>query len=239
MPGMRYSVWTRRERMVAFIASLGLHTLLLVLALAYHLDQLQVPSRSVAVILTDQTSERETSVQERAPAQRLSRTPSSSGIIRAVRAQPAPPTATQEASRPDEQEQPVVVMPADTVCTDVIPTTIPTTSVLAGMSQEEALGELLHLLGKHPEFKETILRELLAGDGAVDPVPPLEIFGLEQLLKLHAGKLALPGALARGLGGVNPNPVYHPVHGLNGNPVGMSINYLGILLKLIELIKGE
>lgn len=232
----------RRDRTVASIVSLLVHVLLGVGALFIHLKDRTVPERGVLLELQPPppVPPAEAAAAGRRPA-------SAREVAGGQRAQTAPPRV--ERSAPDgraavasdgrTEEAPVVVAPVDEACVDTLPPVISTESALARLSQEEAFGELLRLLEKHPEFKETILREMLAGDGAVAPVPKLEIFGLEQLLALHKGKLALPGAGSRALGGVNPNPTYSPIHGTNPNPVAGSFNYIGLLLKLISLIRGE
>lgn len=232
----------RRDQAIASVVSLLVHVLLGLGALFMQLRDRTVPERGVLLELQSpppalpaeapRAGQREETAREAGGGHRSQVAPP-----RAVRSAPA--GRVEMASDERTAEMPVVIAPVDEVCVDTLPPVISTSSALVRMSQEEAFGELLRLLEKHPEFKEAILREMLAGDGAVAPVPKLEIVGLEQLLALHKGKLALPGAGSRALGGVNPNPTYSPIHGTNPNPVAGSFNYIGLLLKLISLIRGE
>lgn len=236
----------RRDRVVAVMVSLFMHALVGVGALMLHLQDRTAPQR--AVLLELQQSPPQLPAEATRDATDISPDPAAGVRTPAAVRSAAPATAERrvqsdearaEASDVLRDERPLVPVPADAVCIDSLPPVIATTSAMERISQEEAFGELMRLLERHPEFKETILREMLAGDGAVAAPAKLEIFGLDELLALHRGKLALPGAGSRALGGVNPNPTYSPIHGTNPNPVAGSFNYIGLLLKLISLIRGE
>lgn len=230
----------RRDRVAAVVVSLFMHVLLGIGAFMMQMQDRTVQHRALLLELQPQAPKLPAEATRQSTS--AENAPPSTARTDATVMPPKPTqsrTAQAEASDVLRGEQPVVRASGEVECVDSLPPVISTTSAHERMSQEEAFGELMRLLERHPEFKETILREMLAGDGAVTPPAKLEIFGLEQLLALHKGKLALPGAGSRSLGGVNPNPTYSPIHGTNPNPVAGSFNYIGLLLKLISLIKGD
>lgn len=235
----RQHIRHRRDRVAAVVVSLLMHVLLGVGALMMHLQDRTLPQRAVLLELAPSPPLPPAEAAHVATDGRQIPATIQSAASAAPKGIEKSDEARAEASDVMGGENPLVLAPAGDECVDSLPPVISTTSALDRISQEEAFGELMRLLEKHPEFKETILREMLAGDGAVAPPAKLEIFGLEELLDLHRGKLALPGAGSRALGGVNPNPTYSPIHGTNPNPVAGSFNYIGLLLKLISLIRGE
>ena len=113
---------------------------------------------------------------------------------------------------------------------------IPPSPIKSEMTPEEAFAELNRLLEEYPQYRDQVLREMIAGDGFVqDSLPPINLY-LEQMFK----------------GGVTPTwqgqrhvveqafSTFNGVSGWsqNGN-YGGGVNVLGLLKLLIDLIEGE
>ena len=111
-------------------------------------------------------------------------------------------------------------------------------SVLDGeMSPAQATDELFALLEKHPEFRKNIVRQMLAGDGAVRPEPKFHLY-LEEMLAKEQWKSSWEYELAKKTG------VYFgprdPVHGNDRDKkTGLQINPFELLKFLKGLIGGS
>lgn len=106
------------------------------------------------------------------------------------------------------------------------------------MSPEEAVAELLALLKKHPEFRRTILREILAGDG-MKTIKPLEIEEyLARAVKAMRFKSSYEYELMKRGGGGYTGP-YDPIYGRNRDKtLGFQVNVFE-LLKFVKGLVGE
>lgn len=103
------------------------------------------------------------------------------------------------------------------------------------MTSEQAYAELNRLLEEYPQFRDQIMRKLVAGSGMTpDTVPKFDL-RLEQMLA----------------NGIKPswnnqrhrveaaNQSFNGVSGWTQNSYGGGINVLGLLGLLYDLIKGE
>lgn len=107
------------------------------------------------------------------------------------------------------------------------------------MTPEQAWGLLDSLLREHPEFRDMVLREMLAGQGFVrDSLPPVS-FHLEDVMKFEKFLPSWMYEIGRQQG-LHPGN-YHPVYG-HRNPSqysGPSVNILGLIDFLRGLLSGK
>ena len=113
---------------------------------------------------------------------------------------------------------------------------IPSSPLERDMTPEEAWDQLGKLLEKHPEFREMVMREMIAGSGFTpDTVPKLNLY-LEQMI---GGRFDQSWLRSRN-GIEHAFRSYDGVHGWRQNSnYGNQVNVLGLLRFLIDLIEGE
>jgi hypothetical protein len=105
-----------------------------------------------------------------------------------------------------------------------------------GMSPEQAMETLAGLLAQYPQYRETVLREMIAGQGLPpDSLPRINLY-LDQILKdgikptWETQRRAVEEA----------GRSFDPVQGwTNKGGYGPQINVLGIIFFLIDLIEGK
>lgn len=105
-----------------------------------------------------------------------------------------------------------------------------------GMSPEQALETLAGLLEQYPQYRETVLREMIAGQGLPpDSLPKINLY-LNQILK--NGIKPTWDTQHRAVEEVGRS--FDPVQGwTNKGGTGPQINVLGIIFFLIDLIEGK
>ncbi len=169
-----------------------------------------------------------------ASARRSVPVPSTRGHSEPV-TKPTPPTSTET-----EQSQPDAARNTDDVVEIPARTWQPPPSPFdSALTPEQAWGLLDSLLREHPEFRDMVLREMLAGQGFVrDSLPPVS-FHLEDVMKFEKFLPSWMYELGRqqGLHGGN----YHPVYG-HRNPSqysGPSVNIFGLIDFLRGLLSGK
>ncbi|MDT8323511.1 MAG: hypothetical protein RRA94_05335 [Bacteroidota bacterium] len=113
---------------------------------------------------------------------------------------------------------------------------LPTTPLERDWTPEEAYAELTRLLEEYPQFRETVLREMIAGKGfAPDTVQRIDLY-LDRMLanginpSWNRQRSAVEGAFRSydGVSGWRQNSNY-----------GGGINVIGLLRFLYDLIEGE
>ncbi|MBR9979115.1 MAG: hypothetical protein KFH87_13605 [Bacteroidetes bacterium] len=168
----------------------------------------------------------------------------SSAASRSVSDEPLPPE-TAEYRQPVQPESPQRPSDADeamqaiTTETDSVRTWSETN--LQGVFErdidpEEAWRQLGALLDEHPEFREMVLREMIAGQGFLsDSLPPVNLH-LDQIFKhgIRPTWDTQRGAIE------HASRTFDPVQGwTNKGSYGPQINIIGLLKFLMDLIEGE
>jgi len=105
-----------------------------------------------------------------------------------------------------------------------------------GISQQEAMDELMSLLDRHPEFRETIMHKIFADEASLPFEEPKFNLRLTELLKNEKWKSSYEYELMKRGGGGYTGP-YDPVHGYNRDQkIGLQIDVFKLLNFLKELI---
>jgi hypothetical protein len=218
----------RRIRLFSWGVSLLLHSLLLGFAFILVLRN---PPRHEADI--ELRFEKPTRQEQRPPVQTLDDLlPAASSRLSAPAAPILPVSAPPSPALPDI----VVQRPATTVTDAKESFDLPQSPLDRNWTPEEAYAELTRLLEQYPQFREQVLREMIAGKGfAPDTVRKIDLY-LDQILangiKPSWGQQrhAVEGAFStfNGVSGWSQNGNY-----------GGGVNIFGILKFLIDLIDGE
>lgn len=211
-----------RERRLAITITFIVHGALLLLAL---LTQLREPDRGVDQIVlffpVEATTATFSEIEE------TSKAPS------VQEAEPPPPSPQPPSFRRDEVEY----VEIDTVMDEAV-WSVPKRALDADITPEQALVALEKLLEEHPEYKNLIVREMIAGSGFVrDSLPPVS-FHLEDVMKFEnfLPSWMYEAARMKGLHGG-----HSPVHG-HWSPEqrgGAQIDVIGLYRFLKHLISGE
>ncbi|MFZ1731937.1 MAG: hypothetical protein WBQ23_06835 [Bacteroidota bacterium] len=221
---------------IAIFATLFLHVVLLIAALFIHLQE--PPRSDITVQLTFRRSEMAKPIVQ-----------SSEDIREELNAptaksspHPAPP-AEQPPQFPPEARavQPLTTesIHADYPSRDSTQKAREMTlrSVLdRRLSPEQAWEILAKMLTEHPEFRDTVLKEMIAGQGyAPDSLPPVNLY-LDQIFKngIQPTWQAQRGAIESAF------KSFDPVQGwTNKGGYGPQINIIGLIQFLIKLIEGK
>jgi hypothetical protein len=214
-----------RDRGYAWTVSILIHGLGITIALAI---ALQSPDRQEsAVELSFEAAPQRMQEAEDAPSGR----PAASRNLPPAR----PRVATQSPSLPGLPDL-VVERPPENAQDEPPEFTLPASPLERDWTPEEAYGELTRLLEEYPQFREQVLREMIAGKGFVpDTVQHIELY-LDQMLAPGLApswgrqRAAVEGAFRSfdGVSGWRQNSNY-----------GGGINVIGLLLFLYDLIEGE
>ncbi len=220
----------RADRRTAAIVALSLHIAALAVAYMTHLQQPEAVHTTLEINLMV-SPERE---PHRTQAQ-ADRVPSTLRNIR-----PLPAAAPVPAA--DPKREVVVIEPILPDNSDTVKPRpqwkLPKNVLENDWTPEQAWGELTQLLHEHPEYKDMVLREMLAGSGFVkDSLPPLS-FHLDDVMKFEE---FLPSWMyeAQRMQGLHGG--YSPVMGTRRieQYTGPQIDIIGAYKFLRGLIEGD
>lgn len=217
-----------RERRTAMLAALGLHIAALGLAAVIWLDAPVRTRRSISIVLQVPVQLQTPEVAQR-PAKRSG---ASSGRV-------APRQPSQLESVPRERESIISAAAPETVSVDTSRTwRLPGNVLDPDITPEQAWKELTQLLEKHPQFKDMVVREMLAGSGFVqDSLPPVS-FHLDDVLKFEK---FLPSWMYEAMRVQSQYGGYSPVMGHRRveQYTGPQLNVISALKYLYDLIEGK
>jgi hypothetical protein len=214
-----------RDRGYAWAISILLHVLFIIAALTI---ALQSPDRQDDTVeLLFSTSPRQMPEEQEA----LPGRPDASASL-----PPAQPRiATQSPPLPGLPDL-VVERPPESVQDERDAFTLPVSPLERDWTPEEAYAELTRLLEEYPQFREQVLREMIAGKGFVqDTVQRLDLCFDQMLARGITPSWARQRAVVEG--------AFRSYDGVSGwkqnSNYGGGINVIGLLRLLYELIDGE
>jgi len=208
----------------ALIISALLHAAGILIALLIHLQDPTAADRVIELSIMRESEREEDLSDAEAVSQRGTQSAQSPPMTTVPPPPPAPmlPDIRDEIPDRENRDRPVMEIPSSPLERDMTP--------------EEAWDQLTTLLEEHPEFREMVLREMIAGSGfAPDTVPKINLY-LEQMI---GGRFDQSWVRSR-RGIEHAFRSYDGVHGWRQNSnYGNQVNVLGLLRFLIDLIEGD
>ncbi len=221
---------------LAIVATVTLHLGVLLVAVFIHLQQPDSADRDVHVWFQGRPIAEPPPDRPPEKTERKAETGEHSRQRAPIVPQP-PAVPRTRVTPPAAQNEPLVVQaatPGDSVTKE---RTMTFRHVLdRDLSPEEALDILSELLESHPEYKNLVVRDMIAGAGLPrDSLPPIDL-ALDQIFKN-----GIPKTWDTQRGAVESAwKSYDPVMGwTNKGGYGPQVNVLGIIKFLLDLIQGK
>jgi hypothetical protein len=215
------------ERRAALLIAVGVHLVLLVSAAFIHLREVEKTERRLYFILTE--SEVPPEPDRKETKQRVSTPLATRPIL-----PPSGPHIPVHTTKRDVAELDVAIPASDSQRVWIPPRNI----LDADISPEQAWTELTRLIEEYPQYRDMVVREMLAGSGFVrDSLPPVS-FRLEDVMKFEKFVPSWVYEAARVQGSYGG---YNPVLGYRRSEqyTGPQLNVFQALKFLIDLIEGD